>query len=243
MMATVRPGIRGFTLIEALAALAIVSAVLIATAALIHNVAFNFDRGTGRADNAEHLLLAVERLVGDFGSARPVREAASGANAAVAFAGSAAQIRFVAAGGVAAGPQGEEVIGLAVEESDGTSRLVRRRAAWLGPKTPFQSLALQDAVPLLEGRVDIAFAFARVAADGVVTWSETWNAQPLLPRWVRLSVRDRASGAELVPGAQFLLRADAPFDCGSSGAQAACLAGGKTNGDEPAKDAAKGKQK
>ena len=240
MMATVRPAIRGFTLIEALASLAIVSAVLVATAALIHNVAFNFDRGAGRADNAEHLLLAIERLAGDFGSARPVRQAASGANAAVAFIGGPAQIRFVAAGGVAAGPQGEEVIGLAVEDHDGTSRLIRRRAAWLGPQTPFQSLTLQDPVPLIEGRVDIGFAFARVAADGAVTWSETWNAQLLLPRWVRLSVRDRASGAELVPGAQFRLHADAPFDCASQGAQASCLTGAKA-GNEAAKDAAKGK--
>ena len=243
MMATVRQGIRGFTLIEALAALAIVSAVLVATAALIHNVAFNFERGTGRADTAEHLLLAVERLAGDLGSTRPVREAVSGANAAVAFIGGPAQIRFVAAGGVAAGPQGEEVIGLAVEDNDGTSRLVRRRAAWLGPQTSFQSVALQDPVPLIEGRVDIGFAYGRVAADGALTWSETWNAQPLLPRLVRLSVRDRASGAELVPGAQFLLRADAPFDCASQGSQAACLAGGKPNGDEPAKDAAKGRRR
>jgi general secretion pathway protein J len=239
MMMALRPGIRGFTLIEALAALAIVSAVLIATAALIHNVAFNFDRGAGRADNAEHLLLAVERLAGDFGSVRPVRQAASGANAAVAFIGGPAQIRFVAAGGVAAGPQGEEVIGLAVEDNDGTSRLVRRRAAWLGPQTPFQTLTLQDPVPLIEGRVDIGFAFARVAADGVATWSETWNAQPLLPRLVRLSVRDRASGAELVPGAEFLLHADAPFDCASASSEAACLTGGKTS-NEPVKNVAKG---
>jgi prepilin-type N-terminal cleavage/methylation domain-containing protein len=239
MMTALRPGIRGFTLIEALAALAIVSAVLMATAALIHNVAFNFDRGTERADNAEHLLLAVERLAGDFGSVRPVRQAASGASAAVDFIGGPAQIRFVAAGGVAAGPQGEEVIGLAVEDNDGTSRLIRRRATWLGPQTPFESLALRDPVPLIEGRVDIGFAFARVGADGAVTWSETWNAQPLLPRWVRLSVRDRASGAELIPGAEFPLHADAPFDCALPGSQAACLTGGKTS-NEPEKVAAKG---
>ncbi|KWV57815.1 hypothetical protein AS156_37025 [Bradyrhizobium macuxiense] len=224
-----RADLAGFTLIEVLAALAISSVVIVATAAFLHDVALNFDRGTQVVGNAEHMLLAVDRLSADFGSARPVPQA--GEATKVAFVGAPTMVKFVAAGGVAAGPQGEELVSLTVEQTDRASRLIRRRAAWRGPLTRFDGVPLGDKVDLIEGRVDIAFAFGRVAPNGAVTWSETWTAQPRLPGLVRLTVRDRASGAELIPGAQFVLRADAPADCAGN---AACQSGGKPN--EPAKD-------
>lgn len=230
---------RGFTLIEVLGALAIASVVIIATAGLIHSVALNFDRGTRGVSNAEHLLLAVERLAADFASARLVPQSDGATGAMVAFLGGPTQIRFVAAGGVAAGPQGEELVSLTVEEADGVSHLVRRRAAWLGPRTRFESAALRDPVHLIDGQVDISFAFGRVAANGALIWNESWSGQPLLPRLVRLTVRDRASGAELIPGAQFVLRADAPIGCAQPEASVACLTGGKPT-NEAVKDAPAG---
>ena len=65
-----RAGCDGFTLIEVLAALAIASVIIMASTALVHNVALFFDRGTRSVTEAERLMLAVERLAGDFSSAR-----------------------------------------------------------------------------------------------------------------------------------------------------------------------------
>jgi prepilin-type N-terminal cleavage/methylation domain-containing protein len=225
----------GFTLIEVLAALAIASVVIVATAALIHDVALNFDRGTRTANDADRLLLAIERLAVDFGSARQVLQTGGTANAQAAFAGESTQVKFIAAGGRAGEMQGEEVVGLTVEDADGFTRLVRRRAKWSGPRTVFASLPLQDPVRLFEGRVDIAFAYGSVAADGKVTWSGTWTGQPLLPRLVRLTIRDRDSGIDLIPGPQFVLRADAPLACAASGANATCMTGEKAD-KEPTKN-------
>ena len=239
-----RGAARGFTLIEVLAALAIASVVIIATAGLLHTIALNFDRGTRGVSNAEHVLLAVERLAADFASARLVPQSEGETSAMVAFVGEPTRVKFVAAGGVAAGPQGEELVSLTVEQTDdGASHLVRRRAAWLGPRARFEGLALRDPVHLIDGNVDIAFAFGRVAADETVIWSETWDGQPLLPRLVRLTVRDRASGAELIPGAQFMLRADAPIGCAQPDAGAACLTADQPPQEppkQPVKDAAAG---
>ncbi len=234
MIRSTRHAASGFTLIEVLAALAIASVVIIATAALIHNVALNFDRGTGRVGRADRLLLAVERLAADFGSARLVETGAT--NAVAAFTGAPTEVKFVAAGGVATGPRGEEVVSLSVEQIDGASHLVRRRAAWLGPRTPFETIVLRDPVHLLDGQVDISFAYGRIAADGALTWTDTWSEQPVLPRLVRLEIRNRADGAELVPGAEFVLRADAPIACALPGAAATCLTGGKAQA-APANDA------
>ena len=78
----------GFTLIEVLAALAVGSVIIMATAALIHDVARHFDRGTRGAQEAERLMLAVERLAQDFNSARFVGWTTEG-GPAIAFSGGA----------------------------------------------------------------------------------------------------------------------------------------------------------
>ena len=129
MSAACRKGLRaasGFTLIEVLAALAIGSAVIAATAVLINNVALNFDRRTGLVGKTDQLLLAVDRLAADVGSARQVKQG-DGADAAAAFNGDASQMTFVT-GSSAGGGRAEEVVSLQVEETDGVNHLVRRRA-------------------------------------------------------------------------------------------------------------------
>ena len=98
-----RAGCDGFTLIEALAALAIASVIIMASTALIHNVALFFDRGTRSVTEAERLMLAVERLAGDFSSARFVPRRTEQRTAAAAFAGEPSGIVFVGAGRAASG--------------------------------------------------------------------------------------------------------------------------------------------
>src|ERR1700749_3837307 len=153
-----REAAAGFTLIEALAALAIASVVIVATASLIHDVALNFDRGTSVANSTDRLLLAVERLASDFASARLVPRTDGQTDVAVAFVGEPSQVRFIAGGGSPGGPQGEEVLSLVVEDVDGLHRLVRRRAKWPIPQGTFTSVLLQDPVRLFEGRIDIEFS-------------------------------------------------------------------------------------
>lgn len=238
-----RRAVSGFTLIEVLAALAIGSAVLAATAALVNNVALNFDRRTGLAGRTDQLLLAVDRLAADLGSARQVPQSNAGSDPAPAFTGDPTEVKFVTGSAAVAGTLGEEVVSLRVEETDGVSYLVRRRARWRGQRTPFATVTLQDPVRLIEGQVDISFAFASPGPDGSLSWSGTWSGQPSLPRLVRLAIRDRASGADLLPGLQFVLRADAPVACAQPGASAKCVTGAKSDAPqqaEPAKDAPSG---
>ena len=122
----------GFTLIEVLAALAIASVIIMASTALIHNVALFFDRGTRGVGEAERLLLAVERLASDFSSARFVSQRTEAGAADVAFAGEPASIVFVGAGRAASRSLDDDLISLRVEQEGEVSRLVRRRATWPG---------------------------------------------------------------------------------------------------------------
>jgi prepilin-type N-terminal cleavage/methylation domain-containing protein len=200
----------GFTLVEVLAALAIVSVIIVATAGLVHNVALHFDRGTAAVTGAERLILADERLAADFAAARfTMRASASGS--AIAFASGATGpdglpgLSFVSAGAPGAG-QGEELITLTLEPDGKLTRLVRRHAPWKGPRTHFEDLNPRDAVVLIEAPYEMSFAFGRQTSEGGITWSDVWSDDKTLPRYVRFVLRDVAS-------ADFILRANAPMTC------------------------------
>jgi prepilin-type N-terminal cleavage/methylation domain-containing protein len=223
-----RVGCDGFTLVEVLAAFAIASVIIIASAALIRNVALYFDRGARGATEAERLMLAVGRLSGDFGSARfvPTRMVNG---VAIAFAAEQANgerpasVAFVGAGGVGSGVQDDELVRLTIEKDGDIRRLVRRRAIWPGPRTPFDDITPQDPVVLLEGNLDMSFVFGRISPDGALTWYASWAGERVLPRYVRLIVRDRATGADLLGEAAFVVHANAPAACGRTEATPACL--------------------
>jgi prepilin-type N-terminal cleavage/methylation domain-containing protein len=217
-----RTGRDGFTLVEVLAALAIASVIIIASAALIRNVALYFDRGTRGATEAERLTLAVGRLAGDFGSARFVpRRTANGA--AIAFAAEQTSVVFVGAGGVASRSSGDELVSLTVEPDGDLRRLVRRRATWPGQRARFEDVTPQDPVVLIEGKLDMSFAFGRAGPDGKLAWLSNWTGESALPRYVRLTLRDHDTGTDLLGEAAFVVRADAPPACGRSEAALACL--------------------
>jgi prepilin-type N-terminal cleavage/methylation domain-containing protein len=224
-----RGGCDGFTLIEALAALAIASVIIMASAALVHNVALFFDRGTRGVSDAERLMLAVGRLAGDFGSARFVWRRTDDGSAAAFAAEQAggerpAGVMFVGAGRAAWGGRADdELISLRIEEDGEIRRLVRRRAAWPGSRVRFEDVSLQDPVVLIEGRLDISFVFGRLTPDGALAWYASWVGERALPRYVRLILRDRATGADLLGEADFMIHAEAPAACGRADAAVGCL--------------------
>jgi prepilin-type N-terminal cleavage/methylation domain-containing protein len=223
-------GQRGFTLVEVLAALAITSVIFAGTATLIHQVAFNFDRGAYTMNRAETLALASDRLAGDFGAARFV---VWPDDHTAAFDGEPAKIAFVSAAGVGSGPSGttppgEELVTLTIENVNGSTQLVRRRAAWPGIQAHFSDLEPGDSVVLIKGNLDASFAFGDFTQDGKLAWNDTWSGKPTLPRLVRVNLHDRDSGATLLPG-EFLIRADAPADCVQDKAGSNCLTGTPTD--------------
>jgi prepilin-type N-terminal cleavage/methylation domain-containing protein len=206
----------GFTLIESLVALAITSFIIFSAATLIHDGAFFFDRGTRAVDQTEQFALAVDCLTQDFGAARFVIENDAGRPKAL-FTGEGGEGKalFVTAGGKASGPQGEEIVEYSIEQDDETSKLVRRRAPWPGLRAPLVGAELRDPVILLSGKFDIAFGFSERTSAGALIWRDRWTGDVGLPHSVRLTLRDRATGVDLLAGGDFPVRANAPMACSS----------------------------
>ena len=218
----------GFSLIEVLVALAISSVIIVTTATLIHMVAGTFDRGTRAVDAADRLVLALERLASDFGSARFVVWKTAGGPALAFSAEQAngekpARIAFVGDGSIGSGPQRDELINLTVERSNGVTRLVRRRAAWTNPDALVEQMPFGDTVVLIEGNLDISFLFGGIDPGGGLVWSKTWIGETTLPRFVRLILRDRSTGSDPVGEADFIVHADVPPACGRADAGLDCV--------------------
>jgi hypothetical protein len=223
----------GFTLIEMIAAFAVASVIIFATAGLLHNLALPFDRGTNSVAGGERLAVAADRLATDIASTAFVLQKTSSGMAA-AFTGTSAHIVFIGFAGADAGPQrseqqppGQEIVSLTIEPSDDATQIVRRRGPWSGPGSAFENVALSDDVVLLEGSFDAAFAFAGTEPDGSLSWKESWAGEKTLPRLVKLTLRDRASGIDLLGGAEFTIRADAPQSCSAAGATLDCFSGAR----------------
>ena len=227
---TMRPDVTardGFTLVEVLAALAIGAVIIAACAGLIHNVVLNFDRGTKTVDVAERFVLAIDRLTADFASARAVarRTEAGPTLAFLAEPGGGrtpGKIVFVAAAPVTGAPPGDEVVMLTVEHDESVMRLVRRRASWPGPTSRFEDVAPDNPVVLIEGKWSISFLFGRLTPERGLAWYSSWIGEAMLPRFVRLLVRD-SSGRDLLGEADFVIRTDAPASCGRSDASVSCF--------------------
>jgi prepilin-type N-terminal cleavage/methylation domain-containing protein len=213
-------GCGGFTLVETLAALAITAVIFVGMAGLIRNVVWGFDRGTRTITTADRLVLAVERLAGDFAAARFVQKATD-ASSGVAFTSSGdsgtGRVTFVSGAGIAAGPRGEEIVSLSIEPAADVTRLVRRRAPWRGPSGRFGDVASQDPVVLIEGNYDMSFSFGKAGSDGRLSWTSSWSDQDSIPQSVRLVIRDRNSGIDILPRAEFRLRSDLKMSCALNG--------------------------
>ena len=223
----------GFTLIEMLAAIAIGSVIIAATAGLTYNVAFHFDRGTRAVGHAEQIVLAVDRLSADFGSARYVRFDTNRGIVA-GFSGTSSRIVFISASRVVSRSTFDDVIDFKIENGDKVSRIMRRRASWLGPRMSLEKIDFVDPVVLLEGPYDISVAYGFFQDESKVTWVERWDGEPTLPRYIRLNVRDRLSKQDVLEEMTFAIRADAPSSCAASDSKPTCLSGVPIADNQPA---------
>jgi prepilin-type N-terminal cleavage/methylation domain-containing protein len=214
----------GFSLIETLAALAISSTIILAIGSLVHQSVFFFDHGTRTIDETDALARGIDALAGDFAAARFVAEK-TGPRRRAAFAGTPTNVLFIAGGGRAARPPGEEVVSLTIENGDaGATELVRRRSAWPGPRQRIIDASPQDPVVLLKGTLSLSFSFSQRMPDGRLVWGTHWTGETGLPHSVRLNLLDTESGADLTAPPEFPLYADAPANCATGEAKCVSLA-------------------
>jgi general secretion pathway protein J len=227
-----RVGEQGFSLIEALAALALTGLVLSALATITAQWLPNWNRGFDRIQQSELVGISMRRIAADLAAAEhvpPNRDQDK-----PLFDGSASSVTFVR---TALGPNvgvGLDVVRIGETTDRGNLVTVRSRAAF-GPLppglSPSEQINVSDPVVLLRSPFRLSFAYA--GPDRV--FRDTWHDADKLPAAIMLTVRDVASGRILSVSTVTPVHVDAPADSGKSGDQSDDAAGndGKIVGAAP----------
>jgi general secretion pathway protein J len=177
----------GFTLLEALIAMALMGIIMGALATVTSQWLPNWNRGLVRVQRNEQVAIALDRLVADVSAAAfvsPNREIKQ-----PLFVGTELAVTFVrSALGPNTGP-GLEVVRIA-ETGDSQGRVLVRMRAPFAPLTignlSLDQIRFADPVVLLRAPLHVTFSYA--GSDGV--WSPTWQASGGLPAAVRFIARD-----------------------------------------------------
>jgi general secretion pathway protein J len=178
----------GFTLIEALVAVALMGLIVGALATVTAQWLPNWNRGLLRIQRNEQVAIALDRLVADLSAAEYV--SGNRDKNAPLFQGNELGVAFVRS---AIGPNsrpGLEIVQIAGTADSNGPILVRTRAPFV--PLPTGDLALDpvpfaDPVVLLRAPFRVAFAYA--GPEGV--WRTTWQGSSgILPSAVRFTVRD-----------------------------------------------------
>ena len=217
-------GESGFTLLEALVAVALMGVLLATLSTVTAQWMPGWKAGFDRVQGADLLGLGLDRIAADLAAAEFVSLA--GANARPLFDGTASSVTFVRS---AIGPNasaGLEIVRLA-ETDDARGRvLVRDRVAFV-PVTAEAldagELEFTNPIVLVRPPFHVSFAFA--GPDRI--WQETWQDAVQLPNAVRVTVRNAVTDQILPVSTATLLNVNAPAEC-VRGTGTAC--GGQNGG-------------
>ena len=187
----------GFSLLEALAGVAITASILAGLGAVAGQWMPNWRHGFLALQTADIVGLSLDRIVEDIGSAEYAR--LDGGQGAPLFRGEADAVAFVRqAIGPGATPK-LEVVRIGAASTKQGVEVERSRATF----APGAVGAFHDATTLLRPPFRLAFAYA--GADG--QWRSSWSGEAKLPRAVRLSVT--AGSGALVASTAFALKVTA----------------------------------
>ncbi|MBV9562647.1 MAG: prepilin-type N-terminal cleavage/methylation domain-containing protein [Bradyrhizobium sp.] len=230
-----RSGERGFSLIEALLALALTGLVLSALATITAQWLPSWNRGVDRIQLSELIGISMQRIAADLAAAEFVPAGAE--RRKPLFEGTARSITFVR---TAMGPNagvGLDVVRIGESNDQGRLLTVRSRASFapVPAGVSFEQVRAVDPVVLLRPPLGLSFAYA--GPDRV--FRDDWHDRNRLPTLIMVTVHDTRSRRVLSVSTVTPVHVNAPASAGKSdgtskdSADEAAMADGSTAGLAP----------
>ncbi len=214
-----RHHIAGFTLLEALIATALMAMVLMALATITAQWMPNWNRGMSRVQQDEDLALGLDRLLADLSAAEFIPVGRQ--TLKPLFDGTSHSLTFVRTALSPNASPGLEIVRYGEVSGANGPVLVRTRAPFVRQAGNDQDQPrFSDPVALVHAPYRILLSYA--GADRV--WHDTWQHETLLPKAVRLTVRDAITNTTLAASTATLLHVEIPADCINAKSIGDCLA-------------------
>lgn len=221
----------GFTLVEALVATLLMGFILVALATVTGQWVPGWNRGFAGLQRTQFAAEGLDRLTDDLAEAEPIttvsgsvspqtgnappqagNAAPQPGSAPPLFDGSELSVVFVRTRLAPNGGPGLEVVQLAETSSENGPALVRSTAPLpigSGGSADGANLIFSDPVVVIRAPYRVSFSYA--GPDRV--WHDDWHAQQLLPRAVRVQVRDNATSDLLAVSTSTLIHAELAARC------------------------------
>jgi general secretion pathway protein J len=208
----------GFTLLEALIAMALFGALLSSFALLIGQWVPQWRHGLGRLQRDEQVGVAVDRLIGDLQGAVPI---AGLRGDRLIFVGQANSVIFARRNLQPNSGFGIELVRVDEVATENGLEIVRKRAQMPGGRpVDLDSIEFSDPVALLTGSLHVRFAYA--GDDN--TFQDAWSGGSALPKRIEVAFYDERDPSNRISTAA-ALRVTKPFSCAASAACAGARAG------------------
>jgi general secretion pathway protein J len=218
--------VAGFSLVEALVSVALMSLIVAALSAVTGQWVPNWSRGFVRVQRLESVDVGLRRLVSDLEAAEFVTP--NVVSKSPIFVGDAKSVTLVRVANAPGGVSHLEFVRLAETVDERGFALVRSHAPFkpLDPNLPLDAqVYFADPVVLVRAPYRVSFAFA--GADRL--WRDSWQNEVLLPSAARIQVRNAASDEVLAVSTAALLHVDLPAQCVTQHSSQECIAGMQGN--------------
>jgi general secretion pathway protein J len=214
--------VAGFSLVEALVSVALMSLIVAGLSEVTGQWAPNWNRGFVRVQRVESLDVGLQRLVSDLEAAEFVTP--SVASKTAIFVGDPKSVTLVRVANTPGAASHLEFVRLSETVDERGFALVRSHAPFkpLDPNLALDAqLYFADPVVLVRAPYRVSFAFA--GADR--TWRDSWRDEVLLPSAARIQVRNSATDEVLAVSTAALLHANLPAECVTQHSSQECIDG------------------
>jgi general secretion pathway protein J len=176
----------GFTLVEALVAITLLSLLSIALTGALRLGIDSWTRGSAHSDHLSHIL-AVQSLLRDIvGQAYPYFLSSDPTRGYVDFDGTSDSLALLAPAPIALGVTGRARFRLSVAKRDGLSDFMMTSQPELGVADASSTIQKKT---LFAGAASIKFAyFGRLWSETAAHWHDHWSGQAALPQLVNIQV-------------------------------------------------------
>lgn len=201
----------GFTLIEVLVSLTILSVILGLLGGGLRLLAKGWETNTERIEVLDMVSRALDILHRDASGLQRLAAEAGGAPRYI-FSGGAESLSFVSLEPPYPSEAGPYFVSYSIAANGPDTELIRARAPYRQGMTRFPGATPANRVPLLKGPFHYRFQYAR-KGSGDPVWRSSWPYRTRLPDLIRLEITNARLRQPVVPPMIVAVRADAELTC------------------------------